>query len=176
MYMRPTSVRAFIRLEDPTGESLRMDPCLLWDVIVESKASGAAPATSDSETTRGSIGLFDISSVEKAGLMNLSSYPFAIPGNSFFVTLNNGGVILFEAKDEVEQKRFIQGLRWVVARLAFNLIVGNSRICAELLNYGGEEDSAVEPDDETRTMDDVTNHLVDKSVELLAAKRRAKRS
>mmetsp|Transcript_38771 Transcript_38771/g.79227 ORF Transcript_38771/g.79227 Transcript_38771/m.79227 type:complete len:724 (-) Transcript_38771:205-2376(-) len=170
MYMRPTSIRAFISLEDAADESSHMDPCLLWDIIVKD-SSTTGVATSGGEPTRGSIGLFDISSVEKAGLMNLSSYPFAIPGNSFFVTLNNGGVILFEAKDEIEQKKFIQGLRWIVARLAFNLIVGNSRICTELLNYGGGEDNTVDAEDETRTMDDVTNHLVDKSIELLAAEK-----
>ena len=143
--MQPTEITAFLILDDESS-----DPCLTWNIF---------DLGTQTISARGSIGLFDIGSVEKADAVQLQAYPSAVPGNSFFVTLHNGGIILFEAKDESQQQSFIHGLRWVVARLAFNLIVGNSQICTEL-GLLGEEAHDEEVDE---VCDQITNRLLDVS-------------
>ena len=154
LQMEPTDITAFIMLDEESP-----DPCLTWDIYDDAKGR------SKKVTARGSIPLFDIASVEKAEAKHLQAYPFAMPGHSFFVTLSNGGVILFEAKDRSQQQVFVRGLRWVVARLSFNLIVGNGNICTEL---GLIDRDALEEDIDC-TMDDVTNRLVDVSVQAVLA-------
>ena len=154
LQMEPTDITTFLMLDEESS-----DPCLTWDIYDGPKGR------SKKVTARGSIPLFDIASVEKAETRHLRAYPFAIPNHSFFVTLSNGGVILFEAKDESQHQLFIRGLRWVVARLAFNLIVGNGNICTEL---GLIARDALDEDVDS-TMDVVTNRLVDVSVQAVRA-------
>ena len=149
--MEPTDITTFILLDEESS-----DPCLTWDIF---------DGKSKKVTARGSISLFDIGSVEEAEVTHLQAYPFAMPSHSFFVTLNNGGVILFEAIDEAQQQMFIYGLRWVVARLAFNLIIGNSNICTELGLIGMDATH----EDIDSTMDDVSNVLIDFSVQSVRA-------
>ena len=156
LQMEPTDITTFLMLDEESP-----DPCLTWD-IYDDDANGRSRKV----TARGSIPLFEIASVEKAEAKHLQAYPFAMPSHSFFVTLSNGGVILFEAKDKDQKEVFVRGIRWVVARLSFNLIVGNGSICTELGLIGRD---AFDDEDVDSTMDDVTNRLVDVSVQAVRA-------
>jgi len=130
-----------------------------------------------SDGTRGdSIALFDIRSLEKASPLQLQDYPFAIPGRSMVVRSNTDQEWVFEAPNEGEARRVIHGMRWVVARLAFNLIIGNLYVCYELLNVtkGNDErkqqqqqqqqQSFKEEAQWVKAMNEVTHQLVEKSV------------
>jgi hypothetical protein len=116
------------------------------------------------------IDLFDIRSLDKAGSMHLQDYPFAIPGRSIFLKATKGRDFVFEAGTEEQARRFIHGMRWVVARLAFNLVIGNLDVSCELMDVGlmddgkkkDHPDTALEESRWTKAMDDVTNELVDK--------------
>ena len=118
----------------------------------------------------GIIDLFEIQSMETATDEMIVPYKFAIPENTFFVILNNGKHVVFEASSDSEARRFIHGLRWVVARLSFNLVVGNPLVSCELLSVGSNGKSATKrespktPMEEalwSKAMNDVTNHMVD---------------
>jgi hypothetical protein len=118
-----------------------------------------------------SIDLFDIRSLEKASPLQLQAYPFAIPGRSIVVRCGTDKEMVFEAPNEPEARRFIHGMRWVVARLAFNLIIGNLDVCCELLNVTkGNIDERKNPQSLqeeaqwAKAMNEVTNQLVEKSV------------
>ena len=51
-----------------------------------------------------------------------------------------GDHYIFEAmEDEGVAYRFVHGMRWIVARLAFNLIIGNLNVSCELLNVDGDD-------------------------------------
>jgi hypothetical protein len=158
-YEAPTTVKA--RLEHGTArpDGGYAGPRFVW------RQAGAG----------GSIDLFDIHSLDKVSPLQLEAYPFAMPGNSFIIRLSSGADFVFEASSDTEAWRIIHGLRWVVARLAFNLVIGNQDVSCELLSVdaggklvpSGERGSPQSPLDEialSRAMDDVTNLLVDKSV------------
>ena len=158
--LEPALVKAFVLLggefSDGSGTG-----CLQW--AAEDIIEGDVPSIAR-------ICLFDIKSVDKVATTtphDPHSYPFAIPQNNLCVTLNNGGIVMFEAKDEGDQKSFIHGIRWLIARLAFNLIVGNRKVCNKLLNYQGAAEAQGGPvgeDDRNVIMDSVNNRLVERSV------------
>jgi hypothetical protein len=120
------------------------------------------------------IDLFDIQSLDRATPSNLNDYPFAIPSRSIFLKLTRGRDFVFEASSEGEARRLIHGFRWIVARLAFNLVIGNLEVSCELLEVGlltedgqSRQRSPQTPLEEarwTKAMDDVTSQLVDKSI------------
>jgi hypothetical protein len=121
----------------------------------------------------GRIDLFDIRAVDKATPLQLQHYPLAMPGRSFVIKMNRSPDCVFEAMDEEAALRFVHGMRWVVARLAFNLIIGNMDVSCELLDIGRHEDnkqktrippqSPVEEAQWSMAMNSLTNHLVDKA-------------
>lgn len=153
-FRRPCGVVAHLNLGEPT-DGIYGGPQIVWH-----KQDGS---------DGGVIDLFDIQSMDTASLDMLESYQFAIPDNTFFVVLNNGKHVVFEASSEVEAKRFVHGLCWVVARLSFNLVVGNPLVSCELLSVEGNRssDSPQTPMEEalmSKAMNDVTNHLVDKTL------------
>jgi hypothetical protein len=121
----------------------------------------------------GRIDLFDIRAVDKATPLQLQHYPLAMPGRSFVIKMNRSPDCVFEAMDEEAALRFVHGMRWVVARLAFNLIIGNMDVSCELLDIGRHEDnkqktrippqSPVEEAQWGMAMNSLTNHLVDKA-------------
>jgi hypothetical protein len=120
----------------------------------------------------GRIDLFDIRAVDKATPLQLQHYPLAMPGRSFIIKMNRSPDCVFEAMDEKAALRFVHGMRWVVARLAFNLIIGNMDVSCELLDVGRHEDSKEKtripqsPAEEAKwstAMNSLTNHLVDKA-------------
>jgi len=108
----------------------------------------------------GAIDLFDIQSLEKATPLHLKQYPFAIPGNSSILRFHNkeGMDHVFESPNAHEALRFIHGLRWVVARMAFNMIIGNPVVTCELLDVPeGINESVI-------AMNDVTNQLIENAL------------
>jgi hypothetical protein len=163
-YAGPTKVKAKLKHGTARPDGGYAAPRFVW-----------RPEDIDAVGGGGSIDLFDIQSLDKVSPLQLEAYPFAMPGNSFVVCLSSGADFVFEASSDAEARRIIHGLRWVVARLAFNLIIGNQDVSCELLSVdtggkvvpSGERDSPQSPMEEialSRAMDDVTNLLVDKSV------------
>lgn len=154
---RWSNVQAYIHINNSEGGEM-IEPNFVWKDIDASKT----------DEKRKKISLFDISSVQKAAdSINLQAYPYANPAHSLVITLHNGNIRLFEAEDEVVVKRVIHGLRWIVARLSFSLIVGNREVCAELLPFsstGGCNNSSRLP---FKIMNDITDCLVEKSAQRL---------
>jgi hypothetical protein len=158
MSMAPHFVTMHLRLGRRAPSGSQCGPRLVWvDIKTPDNTFG--------------IDLFDIRSLDKAGAMHLKDYPYAIPGRSIFLKLTRGRDFVFEAGTEEQARRFIHGMRWVVARLAFNLVIGNLDVSCELLDVGlmnGKKkvrpDTALEESRWTKAMDDVTNQLVDKSL------------
>jgi len=121
----------------------------------------------------GEIDLFDIGSLDKATVQELQEYPLAMPGRSIFIRLNRGAEYVFESLTDDDALRFIHGMRWVIARLAFNLIIGNLGVSCELLDVerngdpeseGGRFPKTLKQEAKwTKAMNDVTCHLVEKA-------------
>lgn len=107
-FRRPCGVVAHLQLGTPQ-DGVYCGPRLEWQ-----KQDGS---------DGGFIDLFEIQSMETPPPDKLEPYKYAIPDNTFFVLLNSGNHVVFEASSDVEARRFIHGLRWVVARLSFNLVV-----------------------------------------------------
>ena len=118
---------------------------------------------STSGAALGAIDLLDIRSLVKASPLQLSEFPFAMPGNSLILKLHNSfDELVLEADSTLDARRFIHGLRWVVARLAFNLIIGNREVSCELLELrdGPQINSKTEM---KKAMNDVTIQLIEKT-------------
>lgn len=87
----------------------------------------------------GQIDLFTIKSLAKASALDLRDFPLAMPGRSVIVRFHQE-VYAFEMRSEGDAFRFTHGMRWVVARLSFNLIIGNLGVSCELLDLGKSAD------------------------------------
>ena len=123
--------------------------------------------TADDGVEVGSIDLFDIRSLEKASALQLESYPLAMPGRSVILSATPGSNLIFEANSKDSALRFVHGMRWIVARLAFNLIIGNLNISCELLGLDADfSDAALRTTEsqQMKAMNDVSNHLADKAL------------
>lgn len=148
-----------------------MEPNLVWEIDADKKKSETNTTRlkfQDVKSIRQRISLFDIASVQKAAdSMNLFPFPHANPENSILITLHDGNIYLFEAKDDVEAKLFIHGLRWISARLVFNLLTGNRTVCSEMLPMSMHNASSCQVLS-TEVMRSVTDHLVDKSLNRLS--------
>jgi hypothetical protein len=91
----------------------------------------------------------------------LNAFPHAVADHSILITLNDGKVCLFEAKDMEQARGIIHGLRWIAARLTFNIIIGNFHICSEMISIKDQ----VGVSDYTKDMfQNVTNQLVEKTL------------
>jgi hypothetical protein len=109
--------------------------------------------------------LFDISSIQLASdSIDIDIFPDAEAEHSVLITMNNGTVHLFEAESQYEARNVVHGLRWVVARLTFNIIVGNVNVVAEMLSLG-DGDGPNEISEEV--LHDVSSQLVKKSISKL---------
>eukprot|EP00522_Entomoneis_paludosa_P018926 CAMPEP_0172444338 /NCGR_PEP_ID=MMETSP1065-20121228/4395_1 /TAXON_ID=265537 /ORGANISM="Amphiprora paludosa, Strain CCMP125" /LENGTH=1057 /DNA_ID=CAMNT_0013194829 /DNA_START=124 /DNA_END=3297 /DNA_ORIENTATION=- len=104
--------------------------------------------------------VFDVRAIEKASVMKLKTYPLALPGNCFLIRLANTDYV-FEAPDEEGAARFVHGMRWLIARLSFNLIIGNPMVSCELLQSIPSSPEDMQRD---RAMNDIANHLADKTI------------
>ena len=128
----------------------------------------------DSNDVSGEIDLFGIATLDKATVHQLGDYPLAMPGRSIFIRSNSGAEFLFEALSDKDALRFIHGMRWVIARLAFNLLIGNLVVSCELLDVerSGDPESEAgrfpqtlkQEANWTKAMNDVTCYLVDKTI------------
>ena len=115
------------------------------------------------------VDLFDILSLKKADTLELANFPYAMPGRTVCMKISNGTWFIFEAKSEEDAYRFVRGIRWVVSRLAFNLVIGNIDVSCELLDLGLIEESptpgsSVMEFDWSRAMDDVADQMVEKTL------------
>jgi hypothetical protein len=63
---------------------------------------------------------------------------------------------VLEMLNSKEAKRFTHGLQWVVARLSFNMIIGNPIVTSELLDVISLKEES------SRAMNVVTNQMIDK--------------
>lgn len=119
------------------------------------------------------LDLFDILSFEHAQDVNFHSYPFAIPSNSFFVSVSQDRKMLLEAKDPNEKQRIVYGLEQLIAKLSHDLIAGEIDLCWDLCSNHPPKEEEVCPDFFTKeemelwfvsqVMNDVTHRLVQKS-------------
>jgi len=153
-YIRPTSIRLFLRLSGLGDGNESQEPVFVWDPTTEQ-------ADSSCRDRLGCMPLFDIKSVEKAGSTTIHSYPFAIPNNSLVLTMNNGNVMFLETKHEIERQRLVHGIQSVVARLSYLVIFGSKEVCNELLSYtdmGSLMGKSIIPS----VMGRITHQLVDK--------------
>jgi hypothetical protein len=94
--------------------------------------------------------------------LNLNAFPHAIPDHSVLITLADSSCFLFEAPDIENARKFMRGLRWIEARMTFNIIVGNMDVCSEMLITDGDEHSCI-GDLTAEIFQKVTNELVDKA-------------
>jgi hypothetical protein len=125
------------------------------------------------------VDLFDIKSCDKASALQLERYPLAIPGRSILLRTHGGSDYVFETRHEATSLQFVHGIRWVVARLSFNVVIGNVRGSCELMDLDHRENGRPHssstaastcfpstPEEEsrwTRAMNDATNAMIDKS-------------
>ena len=152
---RPSKNIAFLKRGEKTSLNSFVGPKLMWKKIRGVEG--------------GEIDLFAIRSLEKATALELENYPYAMPGRSFFVRLSKEVDYVFEARDETEALQFVHGMRWLIARLAFNLIIGNVSVSCELLDvgekmniddrYGIFPSSVKEETQWTMAMNEATTHL-----------------
>lgn len=152
--MQPSTATLFLKPGYRSQDGLHNEPGLTW---------------ADAKQKRVSYGfsLFAIRSLERAHSRKLQGYPSAIPGRSVFIRLTGGRELVFEAKSEQDCLWFVHGLRWLIARLSVNLVIGNLDVSCELLDVGGGRSSSkslLEEAECMRAMDDVTDQLVEKSV------------
>lgn len=148
-FSRPTEVTAYLQLGIEAGASGFCEPCLQF------LADDGIPVVS--------VDLFDVRSLEKATALQLQAYPLAVPGNSLLIRTNPGDFV-FEAKQEQDAMRIVHGMRWLIARLSFNLIIGNANVSCELLDVGRKAfKQRVGDSNRMKAMNDLANHLVDKS-------------
>jgi hypothetical protein len=158
-FIQPSKMTTFLKLGSEQADGNFGGPKFVWVAY-----DGVQAGRTD---------LFDIRSVDKATPLQLQHYPLAMPGRSLVIKMNRSPDCVFEAIDEEAAMRFVHGMRWVVARLAFNLIIGNMNVSCELLDIGRHEDSKqktrilpespVEEAQWNMAMNDLTNHLVDKA-------------
>jgi hypothetical protein len=148
-FSKPTEVTAFLRLGADAGAAGFCEPCLQF------LAHDGIPLVS--------VDLFDVRSLEKPTALQLQSYPLAVPGNCIYIRTNPGDFV-FEATREDDALRIVHGMRWLIARLSFNLIIGNVNVSCELLDVGKKAfKQRVGESNRAGAMNDLTNHLVDKS-------------
>ena len=95
-------------------------------------------------------------------------------------------MIVLEATSDEDAKTLVHGMKWMVARMAFNLIVGNLNISCELLrpeqqqyelpetasavsNGNGADEESMGPRRlpirRTKVMNDITLHMIDRVLE-----------
>jgi hypothetical protein len=154
----PSSIMLFLQHghKSPNGE--HGGPALVW--------------TQDKEKDQFfGVNIFDIRTLDRASSTVLGEKSFAMPSRCVFIRLAKGNEFVFEAESEQDAFRFVHGMKWVIARLTFNLVIGNLDVSCELVDLGlvkssvlSSTRSILEEAEAARAMDDVTVQMVDKSV------------
>jgi len=162
------------------GNTTDSIPRLVWNIqnLDSSKdeidVEGDLATRLSSNNKHHSIPLLEVISVKRTSLAKLKPYPLAVPGRSLSVSMGDGSVFLFEAKDEAESKRVVVGLRHVVARLAFNLIIGNSNACTDILHTTTGLKIVCAKEKHLELMKNVTDKLVESCVSRLAERKKSR--
>ena len=68
----------------------------------------------------------------------------AVSSSFFSITSSNGSVYVFEAPSSEARDYIVRGLRLVIARLTYDIIMGDSKIISDPLNSGEEDAAAVD--------------------------------
>ena len=110
--------------------------------------------------------IFDVRSLEKASVMKLKAYPLSLPRNRVAKCPNYRTIRWFVSVMEITcwkrlMSHFVHGMRWLIARLSFNLMLGNASVGSELLVPISDEIQLY------RAMNDVSNHLADKATQFV---------
>merc|ERR1712238_200248 len=162
------------------GNTTDSIPRLVWNIqnLDSSKdeidVEGDLATRLSSNSKQHSIPLLEVISVKRTSLAKLKPYPLAVPGRSLSVSMGNGSVFLFEARNEAESKRVVVGLRHVVARLAFNLIIGNSNACTDILHTTTGLKTVCAKEKHLELMKNVTDKLVESCVSRLAERKKSR--
>jgi hypothetical protein len=121
----------------------------------------------DAKAQKYGVDLLDIQSLKMADTMELKNFPYASPGRTISVKTAYGGNFILEARSGDDAFRFIRGIRWVVSRLAFNLVIGSIDVRSELLDLGLMESPANPPSEFawSDAMDDVADQFVRATLE-----------
>ena len=193
---RPESITAYLKLQQSTSSMAGEDEFV-------SNATTSLPSWNsprlvwhsnhgnDQAKELGNIELFDIASMETAAksspafLQVLQQFPFSMPSRTFAFNLNpcspsaaktnsEAGLYVLEATSDGATQTFVHGMKWMVARLSYNLIIGNVTVSCELLPYdffeGVKDDDSMVPQhppgmQRANVMNDITSHMVDKTLE-----------
>lgn len=153
-------VLLIVKISDSGGEEGLVEPNLVWE-----EADYSQKRSKYRHGPRESISLFDISTVQNAvDSIKSSAFPDEVAEHSILITLDDDSIYLFETEDRHEARKIIHGLRWIMARLTFNIIVGNVHVCSEMLSM---DDQIGISDLTSDIFSDVTNQLVEKSAKKL---------
>lgn len=136
-------------------------PKLLWK-----SDQGAKPLKGGSDNISFAVDILDIHSV-----MDSIDDPDAETADEgdlcfFSITTNSGDVHLFECLSEEERDRVASGIKNVVARMSYSLVVGDNHVMTEL--YGeGEQDEGELPalKTEGQALADISHAFLDSVAE-----------
>lgn len=152
----PASVTIRLQPGYRTSRGTYCGPSLVWE---------------ESEFESYGIDLFDIRNLERANTSQLKDYPYSMPRRTIFLRTSREHDFIFEGKTDDDAFRFVHGMRWMIARLSFNLVIGNIDVGCELLelrqhNYPAKQPhfSIIEEARRAKAMDDLTDQLIEQSV------------
>eukprot|EP00978_Attheya_sp_CCMP212_P033560 scaffold135859_cov63-Attheya_sp.AAC.3 len=139
--LSPVCVKLWVELGSRFGGTY-VQPKLMWVPAHEGKLE--KKQLNISEKMPEAVQLLDVCRVLAATEVDRDLYPLAYKARSFFVeTISD--VFLFEAESASERDRFVHGMKLVIARLASQLIVGDSQVYEEFFTPGGEYFPGEEP-------------------------------
>ena len=151
-----SSVTLFLHPGVGNSAHLRQ-PILVWatlPIILQMKMAMCAfdDSGSNIEVDWKRLSLMDVHSIlgdegdHEGGCVRAASAAAAgAASSSFFsITASNGSVYVFEAPSSEARDYIVRGLRLVIARLTYDIIMGDSKIISDPLNSGDEDAAAVD--------------------------------
>jgi hypothetical protein len=163
----PASIHLFLQHGHQTQSGEHCGPALVW-------------ADNKEKDQFLGVNLFDIHALDRANARQLGARSLVMPGRSVSIRLSKGNNFIFEAETEEDAARFVYGMKWVIARLAFNLVIGNMDASCELVDVGPSPSmnsstqqvqsssscpkSPLEEVEATRAIDDISLQMVNKSI------------
>ena len=118
------------------------------------------------------VNLFDIRSIDRTTSLTLGGRKTEHVRRCILIRLSKGSDFVFEAESEDEAFRFIHGMKWMIARFSFNLILGNVDVSCEVLDVGhvkarsdiNSPKSLLEEAEAAKAVDDVTMQMLDRCI------------
>jgi len=118
------------------------------------------------------VNLFDIRSIDRTTSLTLGGRKTEHVRRCILIRLSKGNDFVFEAESEDEAFRFIHGMKWMIARFSFNLILGNVDVSCEVLDVGhvtarsdsNSPKSLLEEAEAAKAVDDVTMQMLDRCI------------